>query len=471
MELLEQAGTPAGEAGMIHRIARGHPLALVLAGSMSRHAGGTGNDSDSGGLVQQLTQLFLAEVTDEKVRTAIEAASVIRRTTHSLLAAMLPETYSSELYDRLGALSIVEASSEGLMIHEQVQDAVGAWLRSADPQRFRKYRCAAWRQLRTESRGADRLGHWRYTADLLYLVQNPNVREAFFPSGSQSLSLEPARARDGEAILAIVEAHETRSAAAALTQWWQRLPQCFLVMRDGSGGVAGFYIEADWRKIRGSLPETDPLARNWRRHLRENPLAKDETAIYVRRWLGDAVGEQPSPVQATCWLDVKRSYMQLRPHLRRCYVSLSDLATYGPVVQKLGFRFISDAAASFDGVACHLALLDFGPDSIDGWLTGLIASELGLGAEGILDTAARELVIEEERVGLTALEFGVLAYLRQQEGKAVSRAELLEHVWEQRANSGSNVVDVVVRSLRSKLGDRASMISTVRGVGYRLRSV
>ena len=70
----------------------------------------------------------------------------------------------------------------------------------------------------------------------------------------------------------------------------------------------------------------------------------------------------------------------------------------------------------------------------------------------------------EERIGLTALEFGVLNYLRQREGRAMARAELLEQVWEQRADSGSNVVDVVVRSLRGKMRDHASMISTVRGV-------
>ena len=104
-------------------------------------------------------------------------------------------------------------------------------------------------------------------------------------------------------------------------------------------------------------------------------------------------------------------------------------------------------------------MLDFGPGSFDGWLSDLVVNELGLRPEEILDTAARELVNEEERVALTALEFGVLTYLRQREGKAVSRAELLGEVWEQRANSGSNVVDVVVRSLRRKLGVRAWMVS------------
>jgi DNA-binding response OmpR family regulator len=72
---------------------------------------------------------------------------------------------------------------------------------------------------------------------------------------------------------------------------------------------------------------------------------------------------------------------------------------------------------------------------------------------------------------LTKLEFGVMEYLQLHAGKAVPRVDLLENVWEQRFDGGSNVVDVVIRSLRKKLGDDASMIETVQGVGYRLRRV
>ena len=47
--------------------------------------------------------------------------------------------------------------------------------------------------------------------------------------------------------------------------------------------------------------------------------------------------------------------------------------------------------------------------------------------------------------------------------------DLLSIVWGTEYNGGSNVVDVVVRTLRRKLGTSASRIETVRGIGYRLR--
>ena len=211
------------------------------------------------------------------------------------------------------------------------------------------------------------------------------------------------------------------------------------------------------------------MASNWRRHLQERPIGRQETALFIRRWLSGSSGEAPSAVQAACWTDVKRSYLRLRPQVRRCYVSVGDLATYGPPTSQVGFQVVSGASVSFDGAPCHLAVLDFGPASMDGWLSDLVARELGVDPCGFFDVEARELVVADERIGLTDLEFGVLRYLKDRQGKAVSRAELLERVWQQRPDSGSNVVDVIVRSLRGKLGARAARIATVRGVGYRLQ--
>ena len=53
--------------------------------------------------------------------------------------------------------------------------------------------------------------------------------------------------------------------------------------------------------------------------------------------------------------------------------------------------------------------------------------------------------------------------------QAVSRYDLMEAVWGYRNETASNVVDVVVRSLRAKLGAQATTVETVRGTGYRYR--
>jgi DNA-binding response OmpR family regulator len=63
----------------------------------------------------------------------------------------------------------------------------------------------------------------------------------------------------------------------------------------------------------------------------------------------------------------------------------------------------------------------------------------------------------------------VLSTLAAHPAAPVSRADLIRDVWGTRYEGGSNTVDVVIRSLRRKLGTVADRIETVRGVGYRLR--
>jgi DNA-binding response OmpR family regulator len=62
-----------------------------------------------------------------------------------------------------------------------------------------------------------------------------------------------------------------------------------------------------------------------------------------------------------------------------------------------------------------------------------------------------------------------MEFLYTRAGKAVPRSSLLENVWDQSYDGGGNVVDVVIRALRKKLGEKASLIETVHGIGYRLR--
>jgi DNA-binding response OmpR family regulator len=104
---------------------------------------------------------------------------------------------------------------------------------------------------------------------------------------------------------------------------------------------------------------------------------------------------------------------------------------------------------------------------VDGWLAGLVAAELGLDTDVVVDADTHEAYLDGTRVELTDLESRLLASLQQRRGKAVSRATLLDEVWGYEDDYSSNVVDVVVRRLRQKLGERSAMLETVRGVGYR----
>ncbi|MFJ8189024.1 response regulator transcription factor [Streptomyces sp. NPDC096094] len=83
-----------------------------------------------------------------------------------------------------------------------------------------------------------------------------------------------------------------------------------------------------------------------------------------------------------------------------------------------------------------------------------------------VDTAARRVFLGEGEVTLTAKEFAVLEQLVVRAGQVVSKAEILEHVWDFAYEGDPNIVEVYVSALRRKL--RAGLIRTVRGAGYRL---
>jgi two-component system, OmpR family, response regulator len=88
----------------------------------------------------------------------------------------------------------------------------------------------------------------------------------------------------------------------------------------------------------------------------------------------------------------------------------------------------------------------------------------------VLDPAARVVRHRATPVDLTPKEFALLEYLMRHQGVAMGRARLLAHVWDGAHQSDSNVVDVYVRRLRSKLAGAGGglRLETVRGIGYRL---
>jgi DNA-binding response OmpR family regulator len=73
-----------------------------------------------------------------------------------------------------------------------------------------------------------------------------------------------------------------------------------------------------------------------------------------------------------------------------------------------------------------------------------------------------------KRIDLTSKEYALLEYLMSNSGRALSRTMIIEHVWDQSFDGVTNIVDVYVRHLRSKIDDGHSrkLIRTIRGVGY-----
>lgn len=98
--------------------------------------------------------------------------------------------------------------------------------------------------------------------------------------------------------------------------------------------------------------------------------------------------------------------------------------------------------------------------------TALVVGDLSL------DLLTREVHRAGQRIELQSREFSLLEYLMRHAGRVVTKTMILEHVWDYSFDPQTNVVDVLVHRLRSKVDKDfpRKLIHTIRGVGYVLKT-
>jgi two-component system phosphate regulon response regulator PhoB len=97
------------------------------------------------------------------------------------------------------------------------------------------------------------------------------------------------------------------------------------------------------------------------------------------------------------------------------------------------------------------------------------AEELAAGDLRV-DVPGHRVFVSDNEVQLTAMEFRLLTTLMLRRGRVQTREMLLSDVWEMNPEIDTRTVDTHIKRLREKLGEAASLIETVRGVGYRFRA-
>jgi heavy metal response regulator len=89
-----------------------------------------------------------------------------------------------------------------------------------------------------------------------------------------------------------------------------------------------------------------------------------------------------------------------------------------------------------------------------------------------VDCIRRKVTRSGEGIDLAPKEFGILEYMMRNKGRPLSRTMIVEHVWDMDYDGLTNIVDVYIRHLRSKIDDRfpLKLIQTVRGIGYMIEA-
>jgi two-component system copper resistance phosphate regulon response regulator CusR len=93
-------------------------------------------------------------------------------------------------------------------------------------------------------------------------------------------------------------------------------------------------------------------------------------------------------------------------------------------------------------------------------------------ADLVVDVMRRKVHRDSEAIELAPKEFGILEYMMRNKGRPLSRTMIVEHVWDMDYDGLTNIVDVYIRHLRSKIDDKyqTKLIQTVRGIGYMIEA-
>lgn len=92
----------------------------------------------------------------------------------------------------------------------------------------------------------------------------------------------------------------------------------------------------------------------------------------------------------------------------------------------------------------------------------------------VLDTVSHVAFRFEEEIELTTKEYALLEYLIRNKNKILSRSTITQHVWKHNFDPESNIIDVYIKRLRSKIekdDNTKPLIQSIRGVGYRMKDI
>lgn len=161
---------------------------------------------------------------DSDLCRAVEACAMVRRADRALVSAILEvgEPIPLSLLEAVEALPFATRDAEGIYIAEPVRRALVDWMSGVEAERYQ-----LWRKIVSRLRTAGRSGRWRYMADLLHLLEQPALRNAFFPAEEEAPPVEPARADDFDQIFDIAELRDGPDERARIEVWAQRLPHRF----------------------------------------------------------------------------------------------------------------------------------------------------------------------------------------------------------------------------------------------------
>ncbi|HEY9859198.1 MAG TPA: hypothetical protein V6D16_06815, partial [Candidatus Obscuribacterales bacterium] len=325
-DYLSKRAVPVNQHQAVLNFTYGYPLALSLVADVFAQGQGLNFQPEAApDVVKNLLERFVQEVPSSAHRVALEACSLVRLTTETLLAVMLDQPDVHELFDWLRSLSFVESGRSGLFPHDLAREVLVADLRWRNPdwyaelhQRSRHYYTHRLGQTQGQEQH-------RVLFDYIFLHRdNPAVRPRFTWQETSSLVTDTFRPSDRPALLQMVTAHEGAASAQLADYWLERQPQNVLVFRDVEQQLVGFVMTLALHQATAADLAGDPGTQAaWSYLQTYAPLRLGEGATLFRFWMARETYQAVSPTQSLIFINFVQHH-RLTPKLAFTFFACAD---------------------------------------------------------------------------------------------------------------------------------------------------
>ena len=318
-------GVPADQIGGVLDFTHGHALALSLVADMYDQGTDTQFRPEAApNVIQTLLEQLVQQVPSPVHRAALEASSLVRLLTESLLAALLGQDDVREVFDWLRGLSFMETDRRGLFPHDLAREALAADVRWRNPDLYAELHIQARNYYMRRVRNSSGQEQRRLLADYVYLHRdNPSVRPFFQWQETGTFFTDALRPEDLPALIAMVERHEGSESAGIAAHWLARQPHNVSVLRGAGGAPTGFLARVTLEIASTADRELDPATGIAWQLMNRKPLRPGETATLFRFWMVGATYQDVSPEQSRLFLNMVQDYL-VTPSLAYTFLPVAN---------------------------------------------------------------------------------------------------------------------------------------------------
>ncbi|MEZ4667235.1 MAG: ATP-binding protein [Anaerolineae bacterium] len=376
----------------------GHPLALSLVADVfAQRPDVEFQPEHVPDVVQTLLAQFAQKVPGPAHRAALEACSMVRLTTESLLAEMLAVEDAHELFEWLVGLSFIESGIEGIFPHDLAREALVTDVHWRNPDWYAELHKRAREHYFRRVQQTTGPAQQRLLFDYIFLHRdNPLIRPYFEWKTGGNIITDTMQAGDLTELKRMVTRFEGEESGRLASYWLSRQPEGVIVLRNSKRKPIGFFNLLALQSVTAEDCEIDPAVRNCISYLGERaPLRPGEIATLFRFWMAHDSYQGVSPVQSLIFVNMVRHYL-VATSLAITFLPVADPDFWFPAFSYVEVNRLAQVDFTVDGKTYGVFSHDWRIMPPIAWLEFMGEREVGAATDRTPPPVTEQLIVLSE---------------------------------------------------------------------------